>query len=96
MTKIFWWVALGLGVTGLALWMVTTPGTPRHPVFLLLFIAIFAVSPLGTFWMLYAAIRYEKHPMPMILLAFIPYVSLWYYFERFHSARAQSGLNARP
>lgn len=86
-TKIFWWVALGLCVTGLALWMVTTPLVPRSPVFYALFVAIFAISPIGTFWMLYAATRYEKHPLPLILPAFIPYASLWYYFDRFHSVK---------
>jgi hypothetical protein len=33
--------------------------------------------------MMYMSIRYEKHPLPMVLLAaFIPFSFLWYYFER--------------
>ncbi len=32
--------------------------------------------------MLYMAIRYEKHPLPMVLLAFVPFAFFWYYFER--------------
>ena len=32
--------------------------------------------------MMYMAIRHEKRPLPIILLAFLPYTFLWYYFER--------------
>jgi hypothetical protein len=80
--KMFLWILLGFAVAGLAFWMVTTSGIPRNPLMVFLFVVIFAVSPVGTFWMLYIAIRHEKHPLPMILLAFVPYASLWYYFER--------------
>jgi hypothetical protein len=85
--KLLLWVVFGLAVAGLALWMVTTPGVPRNPILILLFVATFAVSPIGTFWMLYVVVRNEKHPLPMILLAFVPYASLWYYFERVHNRR---------
>ena len=36
----------------------------------------------GAFWLLYVAVRFEKHPLPFILLAFLPYGFLGYYFER--------------
>jgi len=44
--------------------------------------------------MFYMALRYEKNPWLMILLAFIPYAFLWYYFERVRPER-QVGHN-RP
>lgn len=53
-----------------------------HPVILFAFVILFAVPPLGAFWMMYMSIRYEKNPLPMIFLAFIPFSFLWYYFER--------------
>ncbi len=88
MTKIFLWMLLGLLVTGIAFWMLASPGVPKNPLLTFLIIVIFAVPPIGAFWMLYMSIRYEKNPLGMILLAFVPYAFLWYYFERFRPRRA--------
>ena len=41
--KMFLWIVLGFIVTGLAFWIVTMPGTPRNPLFMLLVVAIFTV-----------------------------------------------------
>ena len=80
--KLFLWVVLGFAVLGLAAWVITMPGPPRGPM-LLLFCLLFAVPPIGAFWMMYQVIRYERQPFPLILLAmFVPFVFLWYYFER--------------
>ena len=80
--KIFLWVVFGLLVTGLAFWILTMPGVPHNPVLMFLIIVVFVVSPFGSFWMLYMSVRHERRPLPMVLLAFIPYTFLWYYFER--------------
>src|SRR5712664_3029554 len=80
--KMFLWIFLGLFVTGLAFWIIATPGVPRNPLLMFLVVVVFAVPPFGAFWMLYMSIRHEKYPLPMMLLAFIPYTFLWYYFER--------------
>lgn len=85
--KLLLWVLLGLAVTGLAFWMVTTSGIPRNPFIVFLFVAVYAVAPVGAFWMLYVAIRNERHPLPVILLAFVPYSFLWYYFERVRAGK---------
>ena len=53
----------------------------------LLLVFVFAVPPLGAWWMIYMAIRYEKNPLPMILLAFLPYTFVWYYFERVRTGK---------
>jgi hypothetical protein len=63
---------------------------PENPLVLIVVFLIYAVGPLGAFWMLYMAIRYERHPLPMILLAFLPYSFLWYYFERVHPKKHRS------
>jgi hypothetical protein len=42
-------ILLGLIVTGLAFWMIITPGVPRHPLLTLLVVAGFAAPPLGSF-----------------------------------------------
>jgi hypothetical protein len=55
---------------------------PPTPINLLWLALLFGISPLGSFWMLFMAIRYEKHPLKYVLLAFIPYYFLAYYFER--------------
>jgi len=80
--KMFLWILLGFSVAGMAFWMIATTGVPQDPLLMLLVIVVFAVPPFGAFWMLYMSVRHEKHPLPMILLAFIPYTFLWYYFER--------------
>lgn len=42
-----------------------------------------SVAGLGSLWMLYTAIRHEKHPLGCTLLAMtFPYMFVWYYFER--------------
>jgi hypothetical protein len=92
--KLFLWVILGIVVLGLAAWMITVPGPPRGPV-LFLFVIIFAVPPVGAFWMLYQVIRYEKQPLPLILLAFfVPFVFLWYYFERVRPRKHQTRVSS--
>ena len=78
--KLAAYVIAGFVVLGLAFFMVTQP-VGRNPLFMALFVFIFAIPPFGTFWMMYQAIRYEKEPFPLILLAFLPYTFLWYYFE---------------
>ncbi len=80
--KNFLWGLLLLGITCLGLWIVTSPGIPNTRVAMVLEVAFFVTSGLGGTWMLYTAIRYEKHPFSFILLACIPYFFLWYYFER--------------
>jgi hypothetical protein len=79
--KLFLWILLGFAVTGLAFWAIVTEG-PENPVLVSLAVVVFAASPIGAFWMLYVAIRYETHPLPMVPMAFIPFSFLWYYFER--------------
>lgn len=80
--KIFLWILLGLGVTGLAFWMVISPWFPQNSIVEFLVFVFFSAPALGALWMLYTAIRYEKEPLPIIFLAFVPYTFLWYYFER--------------
>jgi hypothetical protein len=79
--KLFLWVLLGLAILRTAFWLITT-SAGQNPLIILLSVLVFAVPPLGTFWMFYVTIRYEKRPLPLILVAFVPYAFLWYYFER--------------
>ena len=88
MGKMFVWVIVGLTVAGAAFWFVASSATvPFNPLLLVPVSLIFGVSPIGTFWMLYIVIRYEKRPLPYILLAFIPFFSVGYYFERVRGKR---------
>ncbi len=80
--KLSLWVLLGLGVTGLAFWFVTSPWSPRNAFVQDLIVMFFMAPSVGAFWMLYVAIRHERHPAPFIFLAFIPFTFLWYYFAR--------------
>ncbi len=86
--KMVLYVLLGFAVAGFAFWAVTAPGTSQNPLFVALLVVVFSIAPIGSFWMMYQAIRYEKNPWPLILCAmFIPFSFLWYYFERVRPAK---------
>jgi hypothetical protein len=59
-----------------------------NPLIMLLVIPLFGIAPVGAFWMMYQAIRYEKSPFPLIGFAFfIPFAFVWYYLERYRPDR---------
>jgi hypothetical protein len=74
--KILLWVLIGVAVTGLAFWMVVSPWFPKDPGIEFLVLVFFSMPAMGAFWMLYVAIRNERHPLPIVLLAFLPYTFL--------------------
>jgi hypothetical protein len=80
------WILPAVGLLGLQLWIFLTPWGPvnliNHPFVFLSFIVLFGAPSLGAFWMLYMVIRLERHPFPLVLVAFLPCGFLWYYFER--------------
>ena len=83
MVKMLLWATLGMAVTGVAFWIVSGTATvPPHPLPLVILALIFVVSPLGSFWMLYMAIRYESRPLLYVFLAFLPYFFVGYYLDR--------------
>jgi len=49
-----------------------------------------AVGQIGSYWMMYQAIRYEIRPLKFFLLAFLPLSFVWYYFERYATRRGPS------
>jgi hypothetical protein len=81
--KLIVYIFFGFVVLGAALLLIARGQAPSsNPAVLFAFVALFAVPPFGAFWMMYMAIRYEKNPFPMVLLAFIPFTFVWFYFER--------------
>jgi hypothetical protein len=82
--KLLLYIAGGFLAMALAALLITRGQAPdSNPLILSAFVALFFVAPLGAFWMMSMSIRYEKHPLPMVLLAaFIPFTFLWYYAER--------------
>jgi hypothetical protein len=85
--KTILWILLGLAVSGPALYVVTGPWIPKNQVTEFLIFVLFTVPSVGAFWMLYVGIRNERHPWPIVLLAFVPYAFLWYYFERVRAGK---------
>jgi thiol:disulfide interchange protein len=80
--KTLLWIVVGFGVLGLATWLITLPGPPHGPMLFLL-VLVFAVAPVGAFWMMSQVMRYERRPFPLIAMAmFVPFTFLWYYLER--------------
>jgi hypothetical protein len=80
--KLILWVGAGLLVLGAACWIVTANGMIDNPAYFPIIFLIFAIAPAGTLWMFYKVIRHEQHPLPFLLLACVPFVFGWYYFER--------------
>jgi len=82
--KLVLYVVGGFVALALAVLVITRGQAPAsNPVMLFAVVALFVIPPLGAFWMIYMSIRYEKRPMPLLLLAFfIPFTFVWYYFER--------------
>ena len=81
--KLLFYVVGGFVAMGAAALLITRGQAPaNNPAILIAFVALFGIPPLGAFWMIYMSIRHEKNPLPIVLLAFIPFTFLWYYFER--------------
>ena len=80
--KIILWILAGFVVTGLAFYAVMSPWYPKNPAAEFLAVIFFCAPSAGAFWMLFTAIRNERSPVRIVLLAFLPYAFLWYYFER--------------
>jgi drug/metabolite transporter (DMT)-like permease len=95
--KNFLWAIFGVAVAGVAFWIVSSTETvpPRALPILVLFL-IFGAGPIGAFWMMYTAIRYEKHPLPYLLLAFVPYYFLGYYFDRVRGKKLRAYARVPP
>jgi len=81
------WVAIIVVLNLFAYWIVTGPWIPQNQFEAILVGAFFIGPSLGTFWMMFVAVRYESKPWHFIWLALIPFCFLWYYFERFRSGR---------
>ena len=77
------WILFLVACTAFAAWLVFGPWFARNPFALFFVVLFFAVPPIGSLWMLYQSIRYEKESLPFVILAFVPYAFLWYYFERY-------------
>jgi hypothetical protein len=80
-------------MAGAAILIARGQAPENNPAILVAFIALFAIPPLGAFWMMYMSVRHEKSPLPMVLLAFIPFTFLWYYFERVRAGKLRGNGN---
>jgi biotin transporter BioY len=93
--KLLLYIVVGFVTLALAALLIARGEAPEsHPAILFALVALFAILPLGAFWMMYMSIRHEKSPLPMILLAFIPFTFLWYYFERVRAGKLRGNRNS--
>jgi hypothetical protein len=76
------WIFLIGGLTLLAFWVVVGPWFPQNSVVIGAIAASFGLSASGGFWMLYMAVRYERHPLRFVALSLLPFAFIWYYVER--------------
>ena len=81
--KLVLYVVAGFAVMLLAVTLVALVHDPPTGLALFALWVLFAIPTFGAFWMMYMAVRYEREPVSLILLAiFIPFTFVWYYFER--------------
>jgi hypothetical protein len=53
--------------------LITREQVPEiNPAVLFAFVVLFAIPPVGAFWMMYMSIRHEKNPLALLLLALLP------------------------
>lgn len=76
------WTFMVVVLVFAALWIVLGKWSPKTSLEMSAVVLLFVAANIGTIWMLYVSIRFEKHPFAFVLLAFVPYAFLWYYFER--------------
>ena len=88
------YVVFGFAVLGLAFWIVVAQRISQDSPWIFPIIALFGIPPIGAFWMMYMSIRHERKPLPMILLAFIPFTFVWYYFERIRPGKLTTVQNS--
>jgi len=89
MKRIFWPALLVL-TTAFGYWAIFTPWF-HEGIGAQLLLLYGAFHPIGAFWMIYMSLRFEKKPVPYVLLAFVPYSFLWYYFERVRPGIPRAG-----
>ena len=53
-----------------------------HPLVVLV-VLVHIIVPIGAYWLIYQAIRYEIHVWRYIFLAFVPFGFLWYRIVRY-------------
>jgi hypothetical protein len=83
--KLWMWLFVGFSVTGISFWLIVA--THANPIPVAIFVTANVVATLGAFWMMYVALREEKPPWATFWLAFVPFSSLWYCFERVRPRR---------
>ncbi len=88
------WVLLIGGLTLVAVWIVIAPWTPQNVLVITTIAALFGLSSLGGFWMLYMAIRYERYPVRFVALSLLPFAFIWYYFERVRAGKHKTRATA--
>jgi len=82
------WVLTIVGLCALARWIVTGPAAFEGTLAATLASLFFLGASLGGFWMVFVVIRHQPKPLPYVFLAFMPFVFLWYYFERYRGKSA--------
>ena len=81
--KVLLYIAGGFAVSTIAALVITQGDAPAgHPAMMLGLVVVVGIPTVGAFWMMYMSVRDEKNPLPLILLAMIPFTFLWYYFDR--------------
>ena len=79
----FWFVPLACLAGFLPFYLLTRLQVSGfHPLVVVVFL-VHTIVPIGGWWLIYQAVRYEIRVGRYILLAFIPFGFLWYRFVRY-------------
>jgi hypothetical protein len=62
------------------------PSAGKSPFVVAPMVLLMLAANIGTLWMLYQAVRYEEKPARYVLLAFVPFMFIWYHNARRHAS----------
>jgi hypothetical protein len=82
-TFLIWFIPVSVLFPFILLWMFSRFGGENLELVLSFVNFVYMISGFGSCWMIYQAVRYEERTIPWILLAFVPFMFLWYRLIRY-------------
>lgn len=80
---LLWFIPLACVAGFLPFYLLTRLHLPGFHPLVVLVVLVHTVVPIGAWWLIYQAVRYEIRVGRYVLLAFIPFGFLWYRFVRY-------------
>jgi hypothetical protein len=83
MDFLLWFIPLSFIAAFLPFALLTSSHEKGFQPLVVLVVIVHTIVPLGAYWMIYQAIRYEPRVGRFVLLAFVPFMFVWYRLVRY-------------